>query len=220
MKRRMLAILLVSCLLTACGSRQAEAAEAPAATETVSSLHVMPLPCTVDLTQLDHCRLDISLEEGSLITENGGKLQMHLTVYIYDKYDPVDISRMKPGDTIYINGQDLRIASLEETDYGSVRINGGLENGGHELRTDGNGVYFETGYSDVKSYYAIGSVTLPVSSDFAYVDASDLDQDETLRPLEELISEHTEHASWFRPGSTSILVENGVITSLTRIYVP
>ena len=145
---------------------------------------------------------------------------MHLTVHTYDLYDMVDISQMKVGDTIYINRQDLLITSLEETQYGSVLINGGLENGGHELRTDESGVYYETGYSDVKSYYEIGSVTLPLSEQFVYVDASDLDSGETIWNLEEFEAMYAEIAFYFQPSSTSVVVENGVITSLTQVYVP
>ena len=102
----------------------------------------------------------------------------------------------------------------------SVLINGDLENGGHELRTDESGVYYETGFSDVKSYYEIGSVTLPLSEKFLYVDASDLDLGETIWTLEEFEAIYAENAFYFQSSSTSVVVENGVITSLARIYVP
>ena len=109
---------------------------------------------------------------------------------------------------------------MEKTQYVSVLINGGLENGGHELRTDESGVYYETGFSDVKSYYEIGSVTLPLSEKFVYVDASDLDSGETIWNLEEFEAMYERISFYFQPSSTSVVVENGVITSLTQVYVP
>ena len=225
MKKMMIAVLLISFLCAACTQEQAEISqdsttEAVATSEDISPKRIMPLPCTVDVNQLHDGTLAVSLEEDALRRDASGILQMHLTVHTYDLYDMVDISRMQVGDTIYINRQDLLITSLEETQYGSVLINGGLENGGHELRTDESGVYYETGFSDVKSYYEIGSVTLPLSEQFVYVDASDLDLGERIWSLEEFEAMYEGVACYFQPSSTSVVVENGVITSLTQVYVP
>ena len=225
MKKMMIAVLLICFLCTACTQEQAgpsekSTTEAAATLEDISPKKIMPLPCTVDVNQLHDGTLAVSLEEDALHEDESGNLKMYLTVHTYDFYDMVDISRMQVGDTIYINRQDLLITSLEETQYGSVLINGGLENGGHELRTDESGVYYETGFSDVKSYYEIGSVTLPLSEKFVYVDASDLDLGETIWTLEEFEAMYEGIVFYFQPSSTSVVVENGAVTSLTRIYVP
>lgn len=225
MKKTIIAVLLISFLCAACTQEQAETSEystteAVVTSEDISPKRIMPLPCTVDVNQLQDGTLAVSLEEDALRRDESGNLKMHLTVHTYDFYDMVDISQMQVGDTININRQDLLITSLEETQYGSVLINGGLENGGHELRTDENGVYYEIGYSDVKSYYEIGSVTLPLSEQFVYVDASDLDLGEAIWNLEEFEAMYEEIKFYFQPSSTSVVVENGAVTSLMRIYVP
>ena len=225
MKKMMIAVLLISFLCAACTQEQAETSEystteAVVTLEDISPKRIMPFPCTVDVNQLHNGTLAVSLEEAALRKDESGVLQMHLTVHTYDVYDMVDISQMKIGDTIYINCQDLLITSLEETQYGSVLINGGLENGGHELRTNENGAYYETGFSDVKSYYEIGSVTLPLSEEFVYMDASNLDLGETSWSLEGFESMYAEIAFYFQPSSTSVVVENGMITSLIQVYVP
>lgn len=225
MKKTIIAVLLISFLCAACTQEQAEISEhstteATATSEDISPKRILPLPCTVDVNQLHNGTLAVSLEEDALRKDESGKLNMYLTVHTYDLYDMVDISRMKVGDTIYINRQDLLITALEETQYGSVLINGGLESGGYELRTDESGVYYETGFSDVKSYYEIGSVTLPLSEKFVYVDASDLDLGKTIWTLDEFEEIYERIAFYFQPSSTCVVVENGVITSLTRIYVP
>ena len=225
MKKMMIAVLLISFLCAACTQEQAEISqdsttEVVATSEDIFPKKIMPLPCTVDVNQLHDDTLAVSLEEDALRRDESGNLKIHMTVHTYDLYDMVDISQMKVGDTIYINRQNLLITSLEETQYGSVLINGGLENGGHELRTDESGVYYETGFSDVKSYYEIGSVTLPLSEKFVYVDASDLDSGETIWNLEEFEAMYERISFYFQPSSTSVVVENGVITSLTQVYVP
>ena len=225
MKMRMLIVLLICCLCAGCGYRQAEVTEDTAA-ETVETFEdssprrIVPLPCTVDLNQVSDCTLAVSLEKEGLIRDESGGVQLQMTVYAYDVYDAADISRMKTGDTISINRQDLLIASLEESQYGSVLINGGLENGGHELRAGEGGIYYETGFSDVKSYYELGSIALPLSAAFVYVDASDLDLGESRWPLEAFESMYEEIAFYSQPGSTSVVVEDGAVVSLIRVYVP
>jgi len=242
MKKHFLLLLTLSCILTACSPRQDNPSMADSDVSSVSSeetnndeelssessdtngtnetITVSPLPSAIDINHLENCSLAISLSEDAVSTDDSGETQMTVSVYTYDLYDMVDISMLKKGDTLHINQKDLVIESLEENEYGTLLINGGLDHGGHELRTEENGVYFETGYSDVKSYYTLGDATLPVSSDFVYIDASDLDNGEKIYSLEEFQELYSEISFLFQPGGTEILVENGVITSLTRIYTP
>ena len=63
-------------------------------------------------------------------------------------------------------------------------------------------------------------MTLPLSAQFVYVDASDLDLGEAIWNLEEFEAMYAEIAFYFQPSSTSVVVENGMITSLTQVYVP
>ena len=127
---------------------------------------IMPLPSTIDISNLKECTLAVSLNKGDAYVDDNGIMQMKVTVYDYDLYDMVDISTLKEEDIIVIGKKDVRISTLERSNTGTIIINGGLDQGGYELVTDESGVFYETGYSDVKSYYSIGEAVIRVSTEF------------------------------------------------------
>ena len=190
--------------------------EAPAPT----AITVYPLPVTLDINNLDNCTVAVSFEKEDFIKADDGTTCLKATVHTYDLYDLVDVSPLKEGDTIVLRGEKVTISSISHTEYGSIEINGGLDMGGYELRTDNHTVYFETGYSDVKSYYALGEVTLPVSDTFVFTDGFDLDKGETLYSLDDFLAEKTAFYFSFTPHDTTIVIEDGQIIAMKRIYTP
>ena len=188
-------------------------------TETLS-VPLTPLPVTIDLTNLTDCSIAISLEEGNFLQNDTGTIQMTVSVYAYDLYDAVALSQLKPGDIIVIRQQDVVITSLEYSAYGSLLINGGLDLGGYELRTDENTVYYETGYSDIKSWQKIGSITIPVSPDFVYTDCSDLDHEPISYSIEDFLNSNDVIDYHFTPHNTVIVIDNGIAVSMERRYTP
>lgn len=241
----LLGIMVVGCFLTACkapageenltetpielpeesasskepeSTDKMEIAEEPEIAE--ESATVMPLPTTIDVNQLDNCTVAISLKEGDTYVDDTGVMQMKVTVYVYDLYDMVDLSLLKEGDTININRQDVQVDSLEWNENGAVLINGGLDNGGYELQSAGGGVFYEANYSDAKSYYSIGEATLQVSPDFLYTDTSDLDKDPVIYYPGDFLIEDTGIDYNFVPGNTSIVIENGSVIAMNRVYMP
>jgi len=181
---------------------------------------VYPLPVTTDITHLDNCSVAVSFEKDGFYKAKDGTTRLKATVYTYDLYDLVDISLLKEGDTIVLRGEKVEITSLTHTDFGSIQINGGLDVGGYELRTDNHTVYYEIGYSDVKSYYALGEVTLPVADYFTFTDGFDLDKGDILYSSDDFFTEHTAFYFHFTPHDTTIVIENGQVTAMNRIYTP
>lgn len=223
MKKFVLLLLVVCCLFTACQSSQdADITEKndPVSDKSATSATILPLPNTLDVTQLDNCTIAVSLSQGDAYVDDTGVMQMKVTAYTYDLYDMVDISDLKEGDTIMIRQEEIHVTSLDRDDSGAVHINGGLDLGGYELQTDDSGVFFEISYSDIKSYYAIGEITLPVSADFEYTDSSNLDQDPVVYLPGDFLTEGTGIDYHFVPDNTSIVIENGYITAMSRIYTP
>lgn len=218
----MLAVLLLLCACVPQEEAEQETEEELVQTEapTESSLTVYPLPVTVDTARLENCRAAVSLEKGDIYLDENGDGQLHVVVYVYDLYDLVDISRLEVGDSIILRQQEVEITELEKTEYGAICINGGLDQGGYELITGENGVYYETGYSDVKSYYPIGEAVLPLSPDFLYTDSSDLDAGDRNYGQDVFWDENSLMDYFFTPHNTSILIENGRVTAMHRIYVP
>jgi len=246
MMKKMITLLLTGCLLlsmTACGTTKdanagvassaptkeavpdAEPTMAPTETTPTSvpapaAKTVAPLPVTIDVNNLTDCTVAVSIEKEDLLLDNTGARVLPVTVYTYDLYDMVDIAMLAPGDTIILRGEEVLVTDLVRTDSGAVQINGGLDAGGYELRTDEHTVYYETGYSDVKTWFELGKVVLPVSADFVFTDNADPESDTQTFTLEDLFTDKVKHIYGFSPYNTRIVIEGGVVTQMERIYTP
>lgn len=228
MKKLLIAVLVIGCLFTGCASRNGgngpEAA--PEVTQSVSATaaaeqtpaKIHPLPDTA-MENLTDAVLSVSLEEGGAYVDDTGKMQMDVKIFTYDKYDMVDVSMLKVGDILVTHAGEVEITALSRREDGTILINGGLDENGMDLITDETGVFYESGYSDVKNWYPIGEATIRVSTDFLYHDTSDLDRGEVLYyPGDFLIGAVTDYH--FTPYNTTIRVENGQIIEMYRVYTP
>ncbi len=184
---------------------------------------VRSLPTTIDLENITDCTLAVSIENGGIYTEEAGdatEVKMKVRVYDYELFDMVDVSMLEVGSILEINKEQIAITSIERNDLGNVSINGGLDVGGYEFHTDENGVYYSIGYSDIKTYYEIGEMVLTVSPEFVYTDASDLDNGEVNYIADDLLASDVNFDYSGTPHNTSIIVENGVVVSVKKVYMP
>ena len=181
---------------------------------------INPLPETLDVNALDNCTVAVSLEKGDAYVDDNGKMVMNLTVYSYELYDMVDIASLKENDVIVRKDEEVTITEVERTDSGLVRINGGEENGGFDLVSNDNTVYYETGMNDIKAYYELGKATLPVSVDFEYIDESVLDSEAKTYYPGDFLTDDAEIEYNFTPNNTSIVIENGTIIKMNKVYMP
>ena len=196
-----------------------EAPEETVAIATAEAAQIItPLPDNT-MDNLTDAILSVSLEEGRAYVDDTGKMQMDVTIYSYDRYDMVDISMLKVGDTLVTHTGEVEVLTLEQDAYGTVRINGGLDEGGLDLAADDSGVFFESGFNDHKSWYKVGAATIRVSVDFLFTDSADPDQGEIIYyPGSFLIGEVTNYD--FTPYNTTIRVEAGQIVEMHRRYIP
>lgn len=194
-------------------SSDTDSTEQPEETHTIT-----PLPDTT-MENLSDAILSISLDEGDAYVDDSGRMQMDLKIYTYDKYDMVDIANLKVGDTVVRHSGEVKVVSKEQNEAGTIFINGGLENGGFDLVTDDCGIFYETGFNDVKNWYEIGEVTIRVSADFKGIDNADLEQGEVIiYPGDFLIGAVTNYD--FTPYNTTIRVEDGQIVEMNRVFTP
>lgn len=183
---------------------------------------VYPFPTIIDQDDLKNRTLAVSVENGAILSDETDleKWKMNVTVYEQELYDMADISVLKAGDSIEINGELVTVTSVEINELGTVILNRGLDLGGYELLTDENGAYYSIGYSDVKNYKMIGEIEFPLSSEFIYKDESDLDAGVREYTISELM-ENAETVSYEgTPYNTTIVLEDGIVTSMTKIYTP
>ena len=181
---------------------------------------IKPLPETLDVNALDNCTVAVSLEKGNAYVDDSGKMVMDVTVYSYELYDMVDVSTLEENDVIVRKDEEVTITEVERTDSGLVRINGGEENGGFDLVSNDNTVYYETGMNDIKAYYELGKATLPVSVDFEYIDESVLDSEAKTYYPGDFLTDDADIEYNFSPNNTSIVIENGTIVKMNKVYMP
>ena len=205
--KKLIILLMICCMFTACGSQNDTVTDAPEQTENAEGVVISPLPTTLDMNALDNCTLAVSFEKGDAYVDDTGAMQLDVTVYTYDLYDMVDIANLKVGDTIVIQGKDVMVESLETLESGLLFINGGMDNGGYDLWHNDSGVYFEHGYNDAKSYYSIGEATFRVSADFEFVDSvfkSFRDSRKKIKSISGTIPETPVTLTLLKPGFSKI----------------
>ena len=181
---------------------------------------ISPLPETLDINVLDNCTVAISLEKGDAKVSDNGKMVMDVTVYSYELYDMVDIASLKKNDVIVRKNEEVTVTEVERLESGLVRINGGEENGGFDLISNDSTVYYEIGMNDIKAYNELGKVTLPVSDEFEYIDESDLEQEAKIYYYGDFLTNDSDIDYNFSPNNTIIVIENGTVTKMNKVYMP
>ena len=181
---------------------------------------INPLSETLDVNALDNCTVAVSLEKGDAYVDDNGKMVMNLTVYSYELYDMVDIASLKENDVIVRRNEEVTITEVEHTASGLVRINGGEENGGFDLVSNDNTVYYESGMNDIKAYYELGKITLPVSVDFRYIDESEPEKEAKTYYPGDFLTDYEGLEYNFTPNNTTVVIEDGVIIAMNKVYMP
>ena len=223
--KKVLAILLALSVLalSACAARQANSDTqkvsntAEAEQPTQEARRIEPLPESLDLNALTDATVAASFSSED-VSEKDGKMEIALTVYDYDVYDMADIAQLSVGDTIVVDGKDMVVTSREDKD-GFVTINGGLEQGGVDLTSNDDGVYYAVGMDDAKSYHELGKITVPVAEGFVLTDNADPEHPDETYAAEDL-SNLAEDAPGFTANNTLATIEHGELTVLARIFMP
>ena len=214
---RLLCILLAGCTN---GKSQPEPAPETAQPETTAAAAVIrPLPDTT-MEAIDNAIVPISMGQGDFYQDESGNIFLHFQVYSYDQFDMVDISCLKAGDTILLSGEEIPVNTVECNDYGTVLINGGLDEGGIDLATDDSGIYYAQGYSDMKSWNLLGEAEYPVSEDFVFTDSANLDLGAVDFSAQDLLEDVPAEVFGFYPQNTTVRIEDGRIVAMERIYTP
>ena len=189
-------------------------------TDEKESATVVPLPVPANILNSEDYTAAISLEKGDFYRDENGTVMMDVTVFVYDLYDMADISLMKEGDTILRGQNVVLISSIERSESGHVLVNGGSDKGGFTLCAEDSIGYYECGSGGTKAYYAVGNVSLPVSPDFIYNDASDLNKAAVLFRAEDFLNDAVGIDYSFDAHNTTIQIEDGYVISMTRVYTP
>ena len=197
-----------------------EVAEEETAETEVETTVISPLPSTIDMTALDNCTLAVSFEEGDAYVDDTGAMQLKVTVYDYELFDMIDIANLKEGDTIMIQGNEVVVETMETLESGLIFINGGMDNNGYDLWHNESGVYFEHWYNNAKAYYPVGEATIKVSTEFNFIDSSDLEKEPVTYYPGDFLTSDAGITYGFNPNNTNIVIADGKVVEMTRIYTP
>ena len=235
MKVHILAILMLCLLLAGCGApaAQPEAPTQATAVETqtqetasaetdeaeVVPVAILPLPDTT-MDAMEDGILNVSIGQGDFFREDGGEICLHVQIYSYDKFDMVDIAGMKEGDMLLLCGEGITVNKLERNEFGTILVNGGLDEGGVDLASDDSGIYYAQGYSDVKYWNLLGENQFPVSENFVFTDCVDPEAGEVTYSAGELVENLPGTEYGYQPQNTTVRIENGQVVAMERIYTP
>lgn len=208
MKKSISAILLV--MLAACS----QVAEKPAARHST----VAPLPSGIDIESLSDAMVPARIDIDQINWDEG---TISFQVFSKDLYDAVEISQLAAGDTLAFNGSGIVIDSIAR-EGSMVRINGGIEMGGAELIADEGGTYRGLMFDDHSTYSSLGTVTLPLAENFTLSDCGENPTDPQ-RTISKDIKKYLEEDDTdknFYCLNTTVHVENGKVTNITRRWIP
>lgn len=151
------------------------------------------------------------------VHKDGDKITLDVTIYEEELFDAVEVTQLKAGDTITAGGKEVKVTKVEELKTGGYAINGGYEQGGVTLFPGDGGTYYQVKENDAKTYVKVGTATLPLSDKFELVDnAENANKKLTAQDMTTL----KEDSVGFNVNNTTVTVENGVITNITRAYMP
>lgn len=226
-----LSVIFLMCLVMAACAPAGAQPEQPAATAQVETVtpetavavetatRILPLPDPTLETLVDST-VHISFGEGDFYRDASGNAVLRMQIYSYEQFDMVEISLMEAGDAIVISGQEILVESVKTNEFGTVLINGGLDEGGFDLATGNGGVFYVHGYSDMKSWEPVCTAEFPVSDSFVYTDSSNLDLGEVTYTVDGFLNRDPELDYGYLPQNTTVRIENGQVMAMSRVYTP
>ncbi len=181
---------------------------------------VEPMADEIDVDRLPDGVYPVSFDRGDVFSGASGIYMNAVHVYTEDVYDILDVSTLKEGDTIVVEGEPVLVESVEHGD--TVLINGGLDKGGVELvgREDTNGFFFR-GYDDISAYTERGVTTLVVDPVATYTDSSVVEAVPVIESGSGIVEAmQASENDYFGPYNTTVRIENGKVVEIVRAYMP
>lgn len=181
---------------------------------------------------LDDGSYAASIQNGVTVTDeyDGNTTTLHgcaLQLYTYDLYDAAAVDALQVGDTITTHtgdGEETRDVTVEklEASDGFVTINGGVEEGGMYLVSEG-GAYRTLTMDDYPVFYPVGgTVSLALAPDVTLSDSSaEYGAEPVVTSGAEAVAQAIAGDTvGFSCYNTSVTVKDGQIVAITRAWVP
>ena len=180
---------------------------------------IAPLPAGIAIDKLQDCTVPAAFTPADF-NWMGGNLTM--TVYNQDLYDAVAISQMQVGDTLVYDGKPMVVNKIAE-EHGGLDINGGLDNGGCCLAGYEGGTYVARNWDDHATFTELGKAEVALADDFVIIDCGFDPKDpvDTISTNQKLYIEQLKNGRQdFFQLNTRVTIENGMITTINRRWIP
>jgi len=180
---------------------------------------IKPLPSGVDLANLTDATVPASFEACAFFWPDN---TLSFDAWSEDLYDAVEVSKMQKGDTLIFQGDSIVVDSIMVEDA-ILTINGGLENGGAWLQAYEGGTYRGMQFDDHSTYTRLGNTAIPLAVDFKFIDCGEqyTDPYDTVVEGQRVYIEALEGGKKsFSELNTTVTVSHGVITEITRRWIP
>lgn len=181
--------------------------------------YVAPNPVEIDIEAVEDGIYPAAFSAEDLTVAEDVVTLGNVHLFAKDTYDIVDIAQLEVGDSIWIDGEDVAIKSIERGEF--VLINGGIENGGWNLLArDEDNCYVVWDLDDATTYTELGAVDLEVGENVVYTDTADLENtvEAGIEDLADLIAAGEEWG--YHQYNTTIRIEEGKIVEINRHYIP
>ena len=184
---------------------------------------VLPLPVNVDAKNIADGIYKVFVEKDGIREENG-KYIMACEVYTEELFDAVELTALKPGDTVAVGGNRIEVRTAEDKN-GEILINGGDEGeGGCTFSPAENGTFVYRGPDDIASYHNYGKTKLEMAENVVLTDTSDIDngcKEEVVKGAPE-VARYLASSTYARlsPSSGNIRVEKGKVVEIKTWYTP
>jgi len=182
---------------------------------------VAPVSVALDVNDLPDGAYPVAFDRGDVLGGSTGIYMNAVHIYTQDWYDPTEVENLKVGDTIIVEGEEVPVLSLEETEYG-IAVNQEQDARAFYLVTgeDFNG-YTLQGLNDLTTFTEHGVTTLVVDPSAAFTDAWDIESEPVTVGYEGIVEAmQTSENDYFVPYNTTVRVENGRVVEINRVYVP
>jgi len=189
--------------------------------EKTAGKFVKPNPYNVDVNNMTDGIFPACILEGAIKDSDSG-MTLYSQIFTEDTYDIVDIGQMSEGDILYVDGSLMEVKSVDTNSYGTKLINGGLDEGGTDLRpVEESNCYVYFGYNDITSYTSQGFADFKVNADVKFIDNSEPSEEKVYsgKEVKDAVNEFVANHG-LNEYNCKVMFENGEVTEINVVFIP
>lgn len=181
-------------------------------------VYVEPIQSGYDVNDLSNSEFAASFTVDDVKTQEN-QTSIHLTAYDCELFNASEIENLKVGDILIIDRNEMKVESVEQQSDSWIQINGGLDQDGCDLCKGEDDLYYEM-QLESKSYQPLTEIDLPLAKNFVFMDSSDPDKQGQEYNTKEFLDLLKDDAYGFYPNNSTVTVENGEVSKITRNFIP